>query len=109
MWVDARFLFSFINFHCAFFIVVAHFLLLMLFDLCELMQDFFSLSSVFVVLFFIVVARFLLLMPLNVSLFSFMTGFNYNWFICVGFTYPSLFLSSATCIKLHMKTESLDF
>jgi hypothetical protein len=59
--------------------------------------------------FFIAAALFLLLMPLNISLFSFMTGFNSNWFICVEFINPSLFLSSHMCIKLHMKTESLDF
>jgi hypothetical protein len=63
----------------------------------------------FLLCFFITAARFLLLMPLNVSLFSFMTEFNSNWFICVGFTNPSLFWSSHTCIKLHIKIESLDF
>jgi hypothetical protein len=47
------------------------------------MQDLFSLWSVFIVL-SIAAARFLLLMPLNVSLFSFMIGFNSNWFISVG-------------------------
>jgi hypothetical protein len=72
------------------------------------MQDLFSLWSVFVVL-FIVVACILLLMSLNVSLFSFMTRFNSNWFVCVGFINPSLFLLSHTCTELHMKIESLDF
>jgi hypothetical protein len=61
------------------------------------MQDLFSLWSVFVVLFFIAVALFFLLMPLNVLLFSFMTGFNSNWFICVGFINLSLFL--VTCVQ----------
>jgi hypothetical protein len=59
--------------------------------------------------FFIVAVRFLLLIPLNVSLFSFVTEFNSNLFIWVGFTNPSLFWSSLTSIKVHMKTESLDF
>jgi hypothetical protein len=45
----------------------------------------------------------------NVSLFSFMTGLNFNWFICVGFINLSLFWSSLTCTKLHMRTKSLDF
>jgi hypothetical protein len=72
------------------------------------MQDlFFSLVN-FCCAFFIAAALFLLLMPLNVSLFSFVTGFNSNWFICVGFVNLSLFLSSHTCTKLHMKNESLD-
>jgi hypothetical protein len=70
----------------------------------------FLFSSVsFCCAFYIAVACFLLLMPLNVSLFSFISGLNSNWFICVGFTNLSLFLSSHICIKLHMKTESLDF
>jgi hypothetical protein len=53
--------------------------------------------------FFIVVAFFLLLMSLNISLFSFINGFNSNWFICVGFINTNLFLSSHTCTKLHIK------
>jgi hypothetical protein len=38
-----------------------------------------------------------------------LSQFNSNWFICVGFTNPSLFWSLLMCNKLHMKTESLDF
>jgi hypothetical protein len=74
-------------------------------DLCSLMQDLFFLWSVFVVPFFIAAVLFLLLMPLNISLLSFMTGFNSNWFICVEFINSSLLSSSHTCTKLHMKTE----
>jgi hypothetical protein len=66
------------------------------------MQDLFSHWSDFVVLFFIVVALFFLLMPLNMSLFSFMIGFNSNWFICMGFINPNLFSLPATCTKVHM-------
>jgi hypothetical protein len=40
---------------------------------------------------------------LNMSLFSFMTGFNSNWFICVGFINESQFSSSAMCTKVHMR------
>jgi hypothetical protein len=55
-------------------------------------RSLFSLLS-FCAAFFIDAARFLVLMPLNVLLFSFITGFNSNWFIYVGFTNSSLFLS----------------
>jgi hypothetical protein len=71
-------------------------------DPCGLMQDFFSLWSDFFCAFFIAMALLFLLMSLNMSLFSFMTGFNSNWFIYEGFIKPSLFLSSATCTKVHM-------
>jgi hypothetical protein len=66
------------------------------------MQDLFSLWLILVVLFFIAVALFFLLIPLNISLFLFITGFNSNWFICVGFRNPSLFSSSHVYTKVHM-------
>jgi hypothetical protein len=71
-------------------------------------RSFFSLVS-FCCAFFYCCGPFLVTHDLNVSLFSFMTGFNSNWFICVGFINSSMFLSSHACTKLHMKTESLDF
>jgi hypothetical protein len=57
-------------------------------------RSLFSLVS-FYCAFFIAAAHFLLLIPLNISLFSFMTEFNSNWFICVGFI-ESLFV--VTCV-----------
>jgi hypothetical protein len=64
-------------------------------------KSLFSLVSAYCA-FFIAAPLFFLLLPLNVSLFSFMAGFNSNWFICVGLRNLSLFSSSHVYTKVHM-------